>query len=157
MLTYADVCRSGAVERLRRGRMKTYADACLRMKTCADVCWRMHRSGAVERLRRGRGRGRHTYTDDRYSIYLLYWCKSTITGAKMTLYWYKSTNTDAKMTVLPREMPFTPVLSLQVLTLLALGTRFTCFLGTKVRILAQKAKCSCRCSSISTICCTDVC
>jgi hypothetical protein len=75
----------------------------------------------------------------------------------LSLYWYKSTNTDAKMTVLPREMPFTPVLSLQVLTLLALGTRFTCFLGTKVRILTQKAKCSCRWSSISTICCADVC
>ncbi len=70
----------------------------------------------------------------RYSVYLLYWYKGTNTdaeGAAILLYWYTSTNTDAERVSI--------LLSWYRSTNTDAECALSCFIGTQVQILAQKA------------------
>jgi hypothetical protein len=94
--------------------------------------------------------------DGRYSVYLLYWYKSTDTDARCScmkstgargshpmarrgtpiylLYWYKSTNTDALLPAATHPTSSPPQAKRPACTA---GTQFTCFTGTKVQILTH--------------------
>jgi hypothetical protein len=70
------------------------------------------------------------FFDNRYSVYLLYWYKSTNTDTALSiylLYWYKSTNADAPLLLHLPPARFSR----------SCCSQFACFTGTKVQILTQ--------------------